>query len=189
VNTKYLTITRPRNSQRVPGVLAVAALAGTVLQLSGAGSTVPSAHTDALAMKKGDNTEGKIYFNFREVIAGTTQPLANLVFGNSDVNPVLVDQPVDLIEADEIEAEGGDTAADGKADYLITDSGDTNHYLVGTETVGQRLTVIGGKWGRHYAAATEAIYGRLIQWLTPSDTGNLRALIEVYSEARFDKVV
>lgn len=185
MNTQYLTITRPRNSQRVPGVLAVAALAGLVCQLSGAGSTVPSAHTDALALKKGDGTEGKIYFNFREVINETAQPLANLIFGNSDVNPVLVNQPVDLLEADEIEAEGGDTAADGKAAYLLTAGG---HALAGTEATGTRLTAIGGAWGNVLDVATEAIYGRIIQWLTPSVSGNLRALIEVYSEARFDKI-
>ena len=50
-------------------------------------------------------------------------------------------------------------------------------------------TCIGGKWGRINDAATEAIYGRLVQWLTPQDAGNLRALIEVADMAHFDKLV
>ena len=71
MNTKYLNITRANDRQRVPGVLAVAALAGTVLLFSGAGGAVPAAFNDALLLKKGDGAEGTIYFNFRQVIAGT----------------------------------------------------------------------------------------------------------------------
>lgn len=183
-----MTITRASATQRVPGVLAAAALPGTPLQLTGGGGAA-SAFTDTLAVAKADRAEGRIYFNYREVIAGTEQPLANVIFGNSDVNPVLVNTPVDLITAEEIEVEGGNVAADGKADYLLLSGTDSNRGFVGDEAAGTRLTVVAGRWARVHAVATEAIYGRLLKWLTPADATNLRALIEVYSEARFDKIV
>lgn len=191
MNTKYLIPTRVQpGQQRVPGVLSVAALAGMVCVLSGAGSTVPSAITDSLALKLANGDEGTIYFNYRQVVNQTAQTLNDLFFLNQDVLPVLVNQPVDLIQIQELEAEGGDNAGDGLANYLIT-GGDANHQLAGTESPGQRLTVLGGKWGKYYPtnAATEAVYGRLVQWLTPADSGNLRALIEVFPTARFDKLV
>lgn len=187
MNTSYFIPTRGNINQRVPGVLAVAAIAGRAVLFAGTGAPLkPSAITDALMLKLADGAEGSIYFNFREVIPGTSMPLANLIFQNSDVLPVLVNTPVDIIQVLEAEVEGGDAAGDGLATHLIT-GGDANHQLAGNEATGQRLTCLGGKWGKYYPtnSATEAVYGRLIEWLSPKDAGNLRALIEVYPNAAF----
>lgn len=188
MNTQYLKITRASENQRVSGVLASAALVGTPVQFTSTG-TAGGAHADNTTLIKANTGEGKIYFLNREVINETSQPLENLVFGNDEVNPVLVNNPVDVIEALEIEAEGGDDAGDGKADYILLAADDATHGFAGNEAAGTRLTIVAGKWGKHVTAASQAVCGRLVKWLTPVDSNNLRALIEVYSDAQIDKLV
>lgn len=188
MNTNFFKITRASgNTQRLSGLLAVAAKAGMAVQSVTSGSASAAAHDDLGAKwQLHTGIAGRVFFLNRNVTTNTSVPLEDIVFANGDVNDVLSTQPVDAVEALEIEAEGGDTDADGLAIYLDTTTAQAISSGTAAET---KLTLVGGKWGIVTDRETQAVAGRLVKQLTPQTASNVRILIEVYAEARLDEIV
>lgn len=149
------------------------------------GTATSHLHDDLTAFRVANITLGKLYFLTRGVLNATTQPLANVKFGNIEVNPTLIDNPATAVPLLEIEAEGGDTDADGLATYLKTSS---TGAIDGNTAAGTPLTIVAGQWATITNVATQPRCGQLVKQLSPYTTGNIRIAIEV-CEPVFDKIV
>lgn len=118
ISSPYILLSRISPNDPTSAKGAVAAIAGKPMQIDSAGGASLHLHDDNTTFRQANVTLGKIYFLAREVIDATEQPLENLEFGNPDVNPALINDPVAAFEAFEIEAEGGGDA-DGTGAYQV----------------------------------------------------------------------
>jgi hypothetical protein len=149
ISSPYILLSRISPNEPVSAKGAVAAIAGKPMQIDSAGGASLHLHDDNTTFRQANVTLGKIYFLAREVIDATEQPLENLEFGNSDVNPALINDPVSAFEAFEIEAEGGGDA-DGTGQLqvetatlvgTVTEPGDIIVTVTGALVVGSPLDV------------------------------------------------
>jgi hypothetical protein len=179
MNTPYFKITRfAGNNDNISGLVSAAAPIGAPVRVAKASSAVAGLSDSGTKIEAHAGNFGRLYFLTRRVVS---EPSALERYEpTEDVYPFVVGGQASAVAAEEIEAEGGNAANDGLANYLH--SGIDSNTAVGT-----LLTIVNGQWKIRDTPATQAVCGRFIGLLAPAYPGNTRAAIEVL-EPRLDKV-
>jgi len=156
-------VTRALDGNSISGKLAVAALAGMLVQTKPT-TTANGAHvfTDSVELELATGRRGFVLE--RDVLNQTEHTLHQLMFQPGILTPELVNSHVSARQVQEIEVEG---------------TGHLDASIVAGLSGGTKLTTSAGKWALITDAAAQEVAGILRGYLAPEDGGAVRVLIEV----------